>query len=123
NKSFKIAQDTLQGLRMENEKKITTDPAVDAARFALDLEQKLLDDGSAELSTAEKRLSALRQTIQPNAGPPTELSNQLKEGEGQLRDLNDQLDQARIARQDADDRLRFIEGAVAAGGRPAGEPY
>jgi hypothetical protein len=121
-KSLKIAQDMLEGLRMENEKKIATNPAVDAARFALDLEQKLLDDGSADLSTAEKRLSALRQTTQPNAGPPTQLSNQLKDGEGRLRDLNDQLDQARIARQDADDRLRFIEGAVA-GGRPAGETY
>jgi hypothetical protein len=124
-KSLKIAEDMLEALRMENEKKIATNPAVDAARFALDLEQKLLDDGSADLSTAEKRLSALRQTTQPNAGPPTQLSNQLKEGEGRLRDLNDQLDQARVARQDADDRLRFIEGAVAGGGRPAaaGEPY
>jgi chromosome segregation ATPase len=80
-KSVRIAQDTLQGLRAENEKKIATDPAVDAARFALDLEQKLLDDSTADLSVAERRLSALRQTTQPNAGPPTELANQLKEGE------------------------------------------
>jgi hypothetical protein len=114
-KSLKIAQDMLDGLRMENEKKIATNPAVDAARFSLDLEQKLLDDSSAELSTAEKRLSALRQTTQPNAGPPTELANQLKEGEARLRDLNDQLDQAKVARDDAEQRLRFAQ----AGGQPS----
>ena len=114
-KSLKSAQDTLDGLRMENEKKIANNPAVDAARFALDLEQKLLDDSSADLTTAEKRLSALRQTTQPNAGPPTELANQLKEGEGRLRDLNDQLDQAKVARDDSEQRLRFAQ----AGGQPS----
>ncbi|MDB5318833.1 MAG: hypothetical protein JWN40_464 [Phycisphaerales bacterium] len=120
-KSVRIAQATLEGLRSENEKKIKTDPAVDAARFALDLEQKLLDDSSADLSVAERRLSALRQTTQPNAGPPTELANQLKEGEARLRDLNDQLDQARVARQDIEDRLRYAQGNRAPD--IGGEPY
>jgi hypothetical protein len=118
-KSFKIAQDQLDGLRMENEKKIVNNPVVDAARFALDLEQKLLDDDAAELTTAEKRLSALRQTTQPGAGPPTELANQLKEGEARLRDLTDQLDQAKVATDDAEQRLRFAQGGVAGGGAQA----
>jgi hypothetical protein len=121
-KTVRIAQDTLEGLRMENEKKIKTDPAVDAAQFALDLEQKLLDDSTADLSVAERRLSALRQTTQPNAGPPTELANQLKEGEARLRDLNDQLDQARVARQDAEDRLRYAQGGQPATGGDIYQP-
>jgi hypothetical protein len=114
-KSLKLAQDMLDGLRVENEKKIATNPVVDGARFALDLEQKLLDDDAAELTTAEKRLSALRQTTQPGAGRPTELANQLKEGEDRLSDLNDQLDQAKVARDDAEQRLQFAQNAATGG--------
>ena len=123
-KSFRDAQDRLDGVQRDNERRIAADPAVDGARFALDLEERLLDDATASLSSAEKRVSALRQVTVPGAGPGA-LAAQLKEGEERLRDLNDQLDQARVARRDAEDRLRFAEDAVADGRRPAtsGEPY
>lgn len=111
-KTFKVARETLDGMRAENERKLAGDPGVDSAKFALDLEQKLLDDNTAQLDAAEKRLSALRQTTGPNAGPPTELAGQLKEGEARLSDLNGQLERARVARQDAEDRLRFAENAA-----------
>jgi hypothetical protein len=120
-KAVKVAQDTLDGLRAENEKKIERDPAVDAARFALDLEQKLLDDASAQLATAEKRLSALRQANNPQGGA-NDLANQLRDGETRLRDLNDRLDQARVARRDAEDRLSAAEDAVARGPSGTAEP-
>jgi hypothetical protein len=111
--SFKLAQQTLQDLQNENEKRIAADPRVDAAQFVVDLEQSHMNDSTSELAVAEKRLSALRQPTGPNAGPPTELANQLKEGEARLHDLTDQLDQARIARRDADQRLREVEGSIA----------
>jgi hypothetical protein len=114
-KAVAVAQDTLQGLRAENEKRLGGDKTVDAAKFALDLEQRLLDDATAGLAGAEKRLSALRQTVEPQggqAGGGTELARQLKEGEERLRDLNDALDQARIARQDSEERLRYAQGGT-----------
>jgi hypothetical protein len=114
-KSLKVARDNLQGLRAENERQALKERTVDAAKFALDLEQRLLDDAGAEQASAEKRLSALRQTADPTGGS-AELARQLKEGEERLRDLNDQLDQARIARQDSEDRIRYAQG-----GRPDSE--
>jgi hypothetical protein len=123
-KSFRDAQDRMDGLQRENERRIAGDPAVDGARFALDLEERLFDDATGNLSAAEKRVSALRQVTQPGAGPGA-LAAQLKEGEERLRDLNDQLDQARVARRDAEERLRFADDAVAGARGPAasGEPY
>ncbi|HEY7115035.1 MAG TPA: hypothetical protein VH475_00525, partial [Tepidisphaeraceae bacterium] len=122
-KAFKSAEEALNRQRQANEARVGADPAVDGARFALDAEQKSLDDISAQLATAEKRLSALRQAVDPQAGGVAELTRQLKDGEDRLVDLNDRLDQARIARQDTEDRLRAVEGAIAGRTPGAAEPY
>lgn len=112
--ALKRAQDVLEGLQKENEQAIAADPKVDGAQFAYDLEKRKLDESGAELAIAEKRLSGLRAAAGPNAnaGPVAQLTGELKAGETRLHDLSDQLDQVRVARQEADRRVREINESL-----------
>lgn len=117
-KALKLAQEKLDSVHADMDKRIAADPKVDAAKFALDVEQRLLNQSSADLAVAEKKLAAIRQINDPNAGATTELANQLKAGETRLHELTNQLDQARVARINADDHLRYLEDTASAQQQP-----
>jgi len=110
--ALQTAQKNLDDLNKANETRIAADPKVDAAKFAFDLEQRLLDESRADLAVAEKHLSGLRQAANPQ-GAPGDLADQLKAGEARLHEMSDQLDQVRTARRDADERLRYLEELAA----------
>lgn len=122
-KALKLAQDRIDSLRAENEKKIASDPKVDAAKFSLDMERRELNDRTAELAVAEKNLAAIRQAKDPNAaGATTQLANELKDGEARLQDLTSQLEQARVDRRQTDDRLHYLEDTAAAQPNDSAQP-
>jgi hypothetical protein len=120
NKAVKKTQETLVGLRAENERRIASDPRVDGAKFAFDTEKKIFDESSAELAGAEKRLSALRQAAIPKGGAG-DLAMQLKDGEDRLHAMSDQLEQARAVRREADEKLRYLEDIAAANANNNGD--
>jgi hypothetical protein len=139
-KSLAVAEETLAGLRQEFERTLNDVAGVAGARLDFDAAQRDFDDLTTKLAAAEKHLSALRQArgVAPNdpAANPNDPAIALAEGEARLRDLHDQLDQARVAREDAEDRLRYADEVLAASRRrvefeplPAGgsggfrEPY
>jgi len=113
-KSLRVAENTLQGLRSQYSKNLPDVLGVAAATTNLKDEQRRLDEASADLARAEKKLSALRQANPGAEVPENDLTYQLTAGETKLRDLSDQLDQARVARREAEDRARADE-AVARG--------
>jgi hypothetical protein len=115
-KTLRVAENTLQGLRQQYSKNLPNVIGVAAAQTNLSDEQRRLDETTADLARAEKKLSALRQANPGADLPENDLTRQLTEGETKLRDLNDQLDQARVARRDAEDRARVEEAAATARG-------
>lgn len=115
-KTLKTARDTLEGMRSDYEKRLADEGGVVSAQLSYETEERLYNDATAKLAEAEKRAAGLRDGVAAGTG----LDRQLKEGEDRLATLNEQLAQAKIARQDAEERQAAAQPATASG--PAIEP-
>lgn len=118
-KTFKTAQDTLDGMRADYEKRLADEAGVVSAQLNFETEERLYNDANTKLAEAEKRAAGLRDGVAAGTG----LDRQLKEGEQRLADLNEQLAQAKIARQDAEERQASSQPATASGPAIESGPY